>query len=265
MELSNKKIGLALGSGGARGLVHVGVIKALVQRGHEISYISGASIGSCVGAMYAASKDIEKIEKCFLDQKWEVFKAFFDLSVRGGVIKGKKVDKLLREWIGVENFSELKIPFVAVASDLISGEEVRLSEGNVVEAVRASMAVPVLMKPVEIGDYLLVDAGIINPVPDDVAREMGADFVIAVNLDHRKNSDLPRKKYKSFQRVSLRSLNIVRHYLAEYSLKDADIVLKPDIEDPGILGLKSYRQAEKAKALIKLGEDLINARLDGVG
>ncbi len=259
-----KKLGLALGSGGGRGLVHVGILRGLEKAGIEVSYISGASIGACVGALYASGLSAAQIQEKFMEDKWEVFRCIADPAVLGGFVGGRKVKKLFEKWFELRDFSQLKIPFSAVAADLVSGEEVRFFDGDLLQAIQASMAVPMMFKPMTIDDRVLVDGGIVNPVPDNVVKEMGAEVIIAVNLDYRINTDKSAKSYKWVNIVGLRSLNIIRHYLAEYGIKDADFVLNPEIDDPGVIGLKTYMKDDKAEEVIQLGEDLINEKIEDI-
>jgi len=261
--LKGKKIGLALGSGGARGLVHLGVLRCLEDFGIELSFIAGSSIGACVGAMYAAGQSLEDMENVLLEDKWKVLSALFDPTIfSGGFVKGDRFGALLREWISVDSFEDLNIPFACVASDLLSGDEICFSKGALIEPVRASMAVPSLFTPVKFEEYLLVDAGIVNPVPDNVVRDMGADFVISVNLDYRKTPEGKESRYNFMTNVNLRALNMLRHYLAEYSMSDSDIILNPKIEDAGLIGLKSYVSKEKSDELLQMGYDLMKGELE---
>ena len=263
MTLQQKKtLGLALGSGGGRGMVHLGVLRALERYGVKVDFVSGSSIGACVGAMFAAGLSVEEMEARVLGSKWEMAKCFFDPSVFGGVVKGERMADFLREWIGVEKFEDLKIPFAAVAADLISGDEVVMDNGDLITAVRASMAVPLLFKPVVYGEALLVDGGIINPVPDDVVRGMGADVVLAVNLDYRKLPMSDDETYRSMKTVAQRSMNIMRHYLAAYSLRNSDLILNPPVADPSAVGLKNFFFEEEARNLIALGEKVVDDNID---
>lgn len=259
------KLGLALGSGGGRGLCHIGVLRALEKANIKPDFIAGSSIGALIGAMFSAGLSSNEIENCLLNDKWSVLKIFMDPGFFGGLIKGRRLNKYLKKWLGAEKFADLKIPFSAVACDLKAGEIKVFNSGDLLSAVQASMAVPGLFKPVEIDGSQLVDGGIINPVPDDVVRKMGATKVIAVNLDYRKVAEDKDSNYGFAANVTFRSVNIMRHYLAEYSLKDADIVLNPQIDDAGIIGFKSYFKKEKSKALIELGEKLMTEKLKILG
>ncbi|MGD9773248.1 patatin-like phospholipase family protein [Diaphorobacter sp.] len=180
------RLGLALGSGSARGWAHIGVLQALREEGVRLDVVCGSSIGALVGAAYAAG-ELERFADWVLSLGLRDVFGFMDFNLAGGMLKG---DKLIAFWR--RNFADFDIessplPFGAVATDLHSGAEVWLREGSIADAVRASIALPGLFTPVATGDgRLLVDGGLVNPVPASLARAMGADIVIAVDL----NSDI---------------------------------------------------------------------------
>ncbi len=178
-------IGLALGGGGARGLAHVGVLKVLEHEGIPFDFIAGTSMGGIIGAMYAAGMSVVELEEEALHiTRPRNMLRFLDLTLaRTGLISGKALHDYLVEKLGGDlTFDELNIPLAVVAVDLISGEEVHLREGSVVDAVRATSAFPGVIDPVKIDSYRFTDGGILNNVPADVVREMGADIVIAVDV-----------------------------------------------------------------------------------
>ncbi len=179
------KVGLVLGSGSARGWAHIGVIRALTEAGFRIVCVAGTSIGAFVGAAYAAGR-LDALEEVVEQLDWKQIAHFFsDIAFsKSGLVEGEKIAGFLRAHVKEENIEELPVPFCAVATDLATGDEVVLREGNLVEAVRASISVPGIFKPVRRGDAFLVDGGLVNPVPVSAARKMGADFVVAVDLNH---------------------------------------------------------------------------------
>jgi NTE family protein len=176
------KIGLALGSGAARGWSHIGVIQALEEMGIEIDIVSGCSIGSYVGAAYASGKLSELAEWVESLTDWQVFALMGVGFHKGGLVSGLKVFKALEDNFSFETFEELNKPFAAVATDLYSGREVNFMSGSVVQAVKASCAIPGLFPPLLFENRWLVDGGVVNPVPVNMCRMLGADIVIAVNL-----------------------------------------------------------------------------------
>jgi NTE family protein len=181
----NLKIGLALSSGSARGEAHVGVIKAILEKNIPISIITGASAGAIVGAYFASHGDVKGLEETIYNARPKQMMDLMslDLAIRfKGFIGEKKSLKWLKEVIGGVYFSDLKIPLAIIASDMNTGEVVVIRKGSVLEAVRASIAMPVLFTPTRSHGRFLVDGGFANPLPVDVAREMGANFVIASNV-----------------------------------------------------------------------------------
>ncbi|RKX25286.1 MAG: patatin [Candidatus Zixiibacteriota bacterium] len=180
----NQSVGLALGGGSARGWAHIGVIRALTEAGIDIDYIAGTSIGSVVGSVFAAG-NIKDLEEVAVRLDWKQIAYLFDVVLpKSGLIDGKKVAGFVRNHLRKTNIEELPIPFCAVSTDLNTGDEVVIREGDIIEAVRASISIPGIFTPVRNNGRILVDGGMVNPVPVSVVKEMGADFVIAVDLSH---------------------------------------------------------------------------------
>ena len=179
------RVGLALGSGAARGWAHIGVIHELERHNIRPDIICGTSIGALVGAA-AASGELSRLEKWVRSLSWQKVIGYFDFSMNGGLIKGEKLFDFFRKSIRERNVEDLDLPFGAVATDLASGREIWLRDGSVFEAVRASISLPGLFTPVERDGTLLVDGGLVNPIPVSMCRALGADVVIAVDL----NADL---------------------------------------------------------------------------
>ncbi len=175
------RIGLALGSGSARGWAHVGVIRALLEAGIRPDIVCGTSVGAMVGAAYAAG-ELDRFEGWLLDLKMKDVVSFMDVSLAGGVLKGERIMEFFRNNFVDRPIEQLDTPFAAVSTALRTGIEVWLREGSTVEAIRASMAFPGLFTPVLREGTLLVDGGLVNPVPVSLARAMGAEVVIAIDL-----------------------------------------------------------------------------------
>jgi len=222
-----KKVGLALGSGAVRGMIHIGVLKTLVKHKIPIDFIAGSSIGAWVGAHYALFQNVELLEKVTVENKWEKLVCFLEPCLSGGMVKGDKLEKLLNEWLKNSRFKDTKIPLRIMATDLIKGDEVIFKSGSLTKAVQASMAVPGVFKPIFYKNKFLVDAGVCNPVPDEIVREMGADIVIAVNLDNFQDDRV--KNYTKVSDVALRTAEVMRHHLAKNTLNDADIIIQPPL------------------------------------
>ncbi|NIF82351.1 patatin [Comamonas sp. Tr-654] len=185
-------VGLALGSGSARGWAHFGVLRALREAGVSPDIICGTSIGSLVGATYAAG-EMDAFESWVLGLGRRKVFGFMDFNLGGGLLKGEKIIEFWRENFVQETVEELGAPFGCVATDLQTGAEVWLRKGSIAEAVRASIALPGLFTPVMREGRLLVDGGLVNPVPVSLARAMGADIVIAVDL----NADIMRRHMRA--------------------------------------------------------------------
>lgn len=221
------KIGLALGGGAARGFAHIGVIKALESQGIVPDIVVGTSAGSLVGALYAAGYDGFALHKLALNMEeaaisdWSV--PFFSKS--SGVLKGEAIQLYVNRTINNVPLEKLKIQFGAVATDLNSGSAILFQRGNTGLAVRASSAVPSIFQPVEIGGHTYVDGGLVSPVPVRFAREMGADFVIAVNISSPPD---PGTASSSVD-VLLQTFTIMGQSINRFELKDADIVIRPNL------------------------------------
>lgn len=192
------KIGLALGSGSARGWAHIGVIRELEDMDIQPDVISGCSIGALVGGAYA-SGHFTDLEKWVGALTWKEIVGFLDMSMmRGGVIRGEKLLDFARLYMQEKPIEDLDIPFATVATDLENGREVWLREGSLLEAVRASISLPGLFTPVKREGRWLVDGGLVDPVPVSLCRALGADVVIAVNLNgdllvkHEKRQNKPK-------------------------------------------------------------------------
>ena len=228
----HKQIGLALGSGGWRGLAHIGIIKSLVKHGFSISYIAGSSAGSLIGGMYALWQDIEKVETIFTNLKYQdLLFAFSDPSAKLGLFGNKKTISLFEKYIGKANFDQTKIPFIAVSTDIISGESVLLKSGELATAIQASSSVPIVFEPAHHNGHLLVDGGISNPVPVQTVRQMGAETVIAVNLYQSVFPiQKPAKKISKIDIVML-SYEMMLNQLSKRDVMTADIVIEPHFEN----------------------------------
>jgi len=187
-----RRVGLALGSGGARGWAHLGVLQALREKGIAVECVAGTSMGAVVGAFLAARRE-EVLRELAQDLDWKRLRPFFwEVSLsRSGLTDGRRLLEEFRKMLGLREFRELDLPFRAVATDLDTGGEVVLSSGNLLQAVRASISIPGLFSPVRVGKRLLVDGGLVNPVPVSVARAMGAQTVLAVDVSQ---GIVPEKK-----------------------------------------------------------------------
>ncbi len=174
-------IGLALGSGAARGMAHIGVLKVLEQEGIKVDFISGTSFGAFIGALYAAGVPIRQMEEVAGNVDWQQMAKLLDPTIpTSGLIDGKKLTRFMAELLPVKTFEDLVIPLGVVATDIETGEAVTIRRGNLLEALRAAVSFPGIFTPVTFGDRFLVDGGLLNPVPVDVAHDLGAEMVIGV-------------------------------------------------------------------------------------
>jgi len=221
------KIGLALGGGAARGFAHIGVIKVLESQGIVPDIVVGTSAGSLVGALYTAGNNGYALHKLALDMDeaaisdWSV--PFFARST--GVLKGEALQNYVNRTVNNQPIERLKMPFGAVATDLQTGAPILFRRGNTGVAVRASSAVPSVFQPVAIGGRNYVDGGLVSPVPVRFAREMGADFVIAVNISSQPES----QSAVSSLDVLLQTFAIMGQSINQFELRDADVVISPKL------------------------------------
>lgn len=217
------KVGLALGAGGARGLAHIGVLKALEAHQVPIDYVAGSSMGSFIGALYANGIAPQMMEKLALHLKR---KHWLDFTVPHlGFVAGEKVRQLIHLLTHGKTFAELAIPLAVVATDIETGERVVFREGWVAQAVRASIAIPGIFVPERVGDRLLVDGGVIDRVPTTVAREMGADIVIAVDV---AQFDV-KMKVNNIYDVIAQTIDVMEREILRYRILSADVVIRPNV------------------------------------
>jgi len=193
--VARPRLGIALGSGSARGWAHIGVLRALREAGIEPDVVCGTSIGAFVGAAYA-SGDLDKLESWAVGLSRKDVLGFFDVSLTGGLIKGAKLLEFASTSFLDETFADLDRPFACVATDLATGREVWLRDGSVANAVRASIALPGLFSPQLLDERYLVDGGLVNPVPVSLCRVLDADVVIAVDLGMDMLTTLQRRNGK---------------------------------------------------------------------
>ena len=180
LQKRGKKLGLALGGGSVRGLAHIGILKVFEKEKIPIHFLAGTSIGALIGACYASGLSAKRIEDIAFTTKWKELVDFTEPKT--GFIAGKRIERYIRKIIGNKNFSELDIPLRVIATDLIKGEKVIFKEGDVTKAVRASISIPGVFSSVKMEKKELVDGGIIDPIPVDIVKNMGANIIIATDL-----------------------------------------------------------------------------------
>ncbi|MGY8524130.1 patatin-like phospholipase family protein [Paracidovorax citrulli] len=225
------KIGLALGGGAARGFAHIGVIKMLETHGIRPDLVTGTSAGAVVAALYASGMDGFALQKLALKMD-EATIADWALpfgSRFGGWLKGEALQSYVNRQVGNRPIEAMKIPLGIVATDLKSGRGILFRRGNTGQAVRASSSVPGVFQPVSIQGHDYVDGGLVEPVPVDSARAMGADFVIAVNI----SADPSSQEHAGQSGVLLQTTAIMGQSINRLALARADVVIRPDLPDVG--------------------------------
>ena len=219
---ADSEIGLALGGGAVLGAVHIGILKAFEEAEIKIKCIAGTSIGSLIAALFAFGKNAQEIEEIVSDQGW------LDISSislnKMSFLSNDKLGRLVSINIDNKSFKDADIPLAIVACDIVTGEKVILTAGDVSDAVMASTCIPGIFKPIEIEDNILVDGGIVENIPISPLKEFGCDIIVGVDLTHVKNI-YP----KNMIDVMMNTLNITQKSSAQLQSDDADVVITPDL------------------------------------
>lgn len=281
LKVTNRpKVGLALSGGGARGAAHVGVLRILEQQGIHIDYIAGTNTGAVVGGLYSAGVSIDYLEQMFT--KRSLMHAYLTVPVKlrivviplfyvprmvgrksfDGLYEGNRFRTFLNKYLpeSEQDISDLKIPFGAVAVNLLDGKVDTLRSGNLGRALQASSALPVLRKPVKIGDGLYVDGGVSVNLPVKQVREMGADIVIAVSLDDEPDLTVKESEFEKVGSVSHRVLTMHLSSVDREQLKAANVVIRPEVEKIGLMSTS----AKDAKSAIDAGEHAALASIEAI-
>jgi len=261
-----QRIGLALGSGSARGWAHIGAIRALEESGIRPDLVCGSSIGAVVGAAYAAG-ELERLEQWALGLRKRDVAALMDVRPGSGVLKGERLLAFFRKNFEDRPIEELDVRFAATATTLHTGAEVWLRDGSTLDAVWASIALPGLLPPVMRDETLLVDGGLVNPVPVSLARAMGADIVIAVDL----NSDyMGRWRKKQTSDRALPNASAIDVVLSSITIMQVRITRSrmagepPDITIAPRLGHFSLLDFQKAEQAIAEGRRAVSRASEGL-
>ncbi|MBE0636933.1 MAG: patatin-like phospholipase family protein [Bacteroidales bacterium] len=269
------KIGVVLSGGGAKGFAHIGALKVLVEAGVPIDYIGGTSMGGIMGGLFALGYSPDSLEKLVLSQNWMAVlsdeisrrelsmkekeqdeKYFFTLPIRdkkiqlpAGLVAGQSVFNILSYYgspaADYTNFSDFPIPFLCIAADIETGESVILNKGHLPKAMRATMAIPTVFSPIEIDGRLLVDGGLVNNFPVQEVLDMGADFIIGIDVQGKYAT---KEELNSFVKILDQSTAFLRRPLYEKGLELTDLYIKPDMTN---FGVSSFTSAD---TIIKLGE-----------
>jgi NTE family protein len=243
-ESPKPRIALVLGGGAARGFAHIGVIRALEQEKIPIDMIVGTSVGSLIGAIYASDANSFELEwTAFSLEKDQVFDyGILSAFTSMGFAKGDKLEEFVKSKIPVANIEDLKLPFAAIATDLNRGTRVVLDHGSVAKAVHASSAIPGVFNPVDHQGKLLVDGGVVENLPSSVARERGADIVIAVDI----SENVINFNITNLIDVMLQSVTIMSSENVKYTRRNADVLITPAVGDVGMLDFSQKKRCMQA-------------------
>jgi NTE family protein len=256
-----RRIGIALSGGAARGLSHIGVLQVLEDVGVEISAVSGCSMGAIIGALYSTGLDLKEMESFITSTDWRNFLMLSFLSPsKAGIVNDRKVDEVLKKFLGDKTFADCKKDFCCVAVDILNSKKVVFNSGSLREAVRASMAIPGVFAPVCQQDAILVDGGVMEPLPTDALKSLNVNFIIASSIifesaksdytDYDRAASMknnPESKKLSIQAILDKSMSMMHTQMVKSYLLDAQIIIEPKIGDFGFFDFS------KGKDIIESG------------
>lgn len=264
-----QKLGLVLSAGGAKGLTFIGVIKVLEKYNIPIHCITGTSAGALIGGVYASGTNIKKIEEVALSTTYRKLTRLIDPTKPSiALIKGEKITKFISENLSKQKIEDFKIRFACVATDLFSGKKVVFDRGDALTAIRASICAPGILKPVVYKNMCLMDGGLVDPLPVDVAKDMGADVIVAVDV-----VNIPKLKEKyadNLEGLKLTdilgiSLTIFERHIVDLTLEkvvDRNVVMiRPDISKIKVMSFGSVKTTKNA---IKMGEVATERKIDDI-
>jgi len=261
------RVGLALSGGGARGLAHIGVLKVLEREGIPVDCLAGTSMGGVIAAAYATGMSPAEIEsEALATTRWRNLASLADLSLpRQGLFRGSRLLAYFEQHLGQRTFADLDVPLALVAVDLNTGQEIILREGPVALAVRATAALPGLLAPVEVDGRRLADGGLLNNLPADVARQIGAEVVIAIDVSPKRGETWPNhirwvpEGVADTLQVLGESVGVMMSAINEQKLRQArpEVLIRPKIP-AGVNAVAGYNRAEE---LIGAGERATEAAL----
>lgn len=259
LNLKEKRIGLALGGGGARGVAHIGIIKALQRANIPIHAVVGTSVGALIGGWYATHGEVDSLENMFLkiNKKDIVSSTRLFLKRDGVLFKDPAMERVIEGKMKGKFFKDSNIPFAVIATDIKTGDEVIIKEGLISEAVRASIAVPFVFKPVSLHGKLLMDGGLSNPIAVDVVKNMGVDIVIAVDVS-RGWINFVDENLTDIPKMVDKMMMAIQYQIARKQLRDADIILRPEVE--AYTWLDFHRAAE----LVRAGREEVERKLPDI-
>ena len=236
------RVALVLGGGAARGFAHVGVIRVLEQEKIPIHMIVGTSVGSLIGAIYAAAMDSLNLEMIAFQLQRDDLLDYSILTLKKGLIVGDRLERFVTQKIPVSRIEDLKLPFAAVATDIRTGERVILNRGPLARAVRASCALPAIFQPVEMDGRLLVDGGVLEALPVPTAKSLGADVTIAVDVGAR----IKDIQTTDFVTIMIQALNISGAEMRRRHAEQADVLIHPNLSGVGAFDFNQKERCSKA-------------------
>lgn len=281
--MNKKNVALVLSSGGSRGLAHIGAIKALEERGFMITSVAGSSIGSVIGGLYAMNQlntYVDWVSTLNMKSVWGLLDFTFN---KNGIIKGDRVFDKMKAIIPDENIENMKIPFAAVATDLLNERDVVFKTGSFYEAVRASISIPAMLTPVKYEDTWLVDGGVLNPMPMDHVKRRKGDLLVVVSLHGQSSGQVIKTREEEersyftrmFKALSMQQKTPTQDNIGYYDLLNFTssaminkiVKLSLDIHQPNIVidipnDASGIFEFYKAKELIALGEKIAHEQID---
>jgi len=253
------KIGLVLGPGGAKGLAHIGVLKALIENKIPIDVITGISMGAIVGGFYASGMGIDEIERVALETNFKalVNRISFNRVIRESILKGAKIRNFIESNLKAKKIEDFKIPFGCCATNLVNGEEIIFTKGEAAFAIDASSTLPGIFKPIEYKGMFLVDGGLVNPLPIDLAKKLGAEIIICVDVLSKFSINTTKPNLLN---SALNTINAFEKRLAGFTIEKygAEVVIQPDLK-----GYRAY-QFNKAKEMIEIGEKEAEKQINSI-
>jgi len=243
--MKKKKVGLVLGSGGSRGFCHIGILEVLQENGISIDIITGCSMGALVGGAFASGLSVQTMHELAMHtNNHTVFDVdFLGAQFHGGFAKGNRAMKMYREYIGDKLIEDCDIKFACIATDLKSKEVHVFDKGTLWEAIRSSISIPGIFRPMHIDDKVLVDGCLIKRMPISEARALGADIIIAVDAMGSPSNDI---EFNSAAKVIELSLEILEWKTARHERHDADVFIEPDMGNRSILKFKDNEEPIRA-------------------
>jgi NTE family protein len=241
MKKKDKKTGIALGGGAVLGGAHIGVIRALEEKGIQPDCIAGTSIGSLVACLYAFGIRWKKMKEIALDLNWLDISGF-TLS-KYGLLSNDRIGVVISDVIGDVSFQDAEIPLAVVATDISSGEKVTLKEGSIIDAVKASTCIPGVFTPIEKENRMLIDGGLLENVPVLALEELGAEYIIGVDL----NANYLFSKPGNIVELLINTIHLGLHHITEMQIEKADLMIQPDLSE------FNYVQLDQMPELIERG------------